>query len=45
MELSRQEYWSGLTSPFPGDFSDPRILPGSSALAGVCFNSEPPLKP
>ena len=29
MELSRQEYWSGLLFPFPGDIPDPGINPGS----------------
>ena len=28
MELSRQESWSGLPFPFPGDLPDPRIEPG-----------------
>ena len=32
MEFSRQEYWSGLPFPFPGDLSDPGIKPGSPAL-------------
>ena len=27
MEFFRQEYWSGLPSPSPGDFSDPGIEP------------------
>ena len=27
MESSRQEYWSGLPFPFPGDLSDPGIEP------------------
>ena len=30
--FSRQEYWSGLPSPFPGDLSDPGIEPRSSTL-------------
>ena len=29
MELSRQEYWSGLPFPTPGDLSDPGIEPAS----------------
>ena len=29
MEFSRQEYWSGLPFPSPGDLPDPRIEPGS----------------
>ena len=32
MEFSRQEYWSGLPFPFPGDLWDPGIKPRSSAL-------------
>ena len=37
MGLSRQEYWSGLPFPPPGDFSNPGIKPkssGSPALTG-----------
>ena len=40
MELSRQEYWSGLAFPTPGDLPDPGIKPGCpafSALAGRFF--------
>ena len=32
MGFSRQEYWSGLTFPSPGDLPDPGIEPGSPAL-------------
>ena len=32
MGFSRQEYWSGLPFPSPGDLPDPGIKPGSSAL-------------
>ena len=32
MEFSRQEYWSGLPCPSPGDFPDPGIDPVSPAL-------------
>ena len=32
MEFSRQEYWSGLLLPSPGDPPDPRIEPWSPAL-------------
>ena len=32
MGFSRQEYWSGLPFPFPGDLSDPGIEPRSPAL-------------
>ena len=48
MGLSRQEYWSGLSFPPPGDLPDPGIEPESlrsPALAGGFFPSEPPGKP
>ena len=32
MEFSRQEYWSGLPCPPPGDFSNPGIKPAAPAL-------------
>ena len=32
MGFSRQEYWSGLPFPSPGDLPDPGIQPGSPAL-------------
>ena len=32
MGFSRQEYWSGLPLPSPGDLPDPGIEPGSPAL-------------
>ena len=32
MEFSRQEYWSGLPFPLPGDLPDPGIEPTSLAL-------------
>ena len=32
MGFSRQEYWSGLPLPSPGDLPNPRIEPGSPAL-------------
>ena len=34
VEFSRQEYWSGLPFPPPGDLPDPRFEPMSTALAG-----------
>ena len=37
MGFSRQEYWSGLPFPPPGDFPDPGIEPVSPALAGGFF--------
>ena len=48
MEFSRQEYWSELPFPTPGDVSNPRIeleSPLSSALAGRFFTTEPTSKP
>ena len=35
--FSRQEYWTGLPFPSPGDLPDPRIDPASPALAGGFF--------
>ena len=32
MRFSRQEYWSGLPFPSPGDLPNPGIEPGSPAL-------------
>ena len=37
MEFSRQEYWSGLPFPSPGDLPDPGIEPGTPVLAGGFF--------
>ena len=45
MEFSRQEYWSGLPFPSPGDLPDPGIEPGSPALQVDSLPSEPPGKP
>ena len=42
MGFSRQEYWSGLSYPPPGDLSDPGIESRSPALAGGFFTTEPP---
>ena len=44
MGFSRQEYWSGLPFPPPGDLPDPGIEPTSLALAGGFFAIEPPGK-
>ena len=44
MELSRQEYWSGLPFPPPGDLPNPGIEPGSPALQTDALPSEPPGK-
>ena len=45
MEFSRQEYWSGLPFPSPGDLPDSGIEPGSPALQADALPSEPPGKP
>ena len=37
LEFPRQEYWSGLPFPSPGDFPDPGIEPVSPALADGFF--------
>ena len=37
MGISKQEYWSGLLFPPPGDLPDPGIKPTSPALAGRFF--------
>ena len=43
--FSRQESWSGLPFPPPGDLPNPGIKPGSPALQVVCLLTEPPGKP
>ena len=45
MGFSRQEYWSGLPFPSPGDLPDPGIKPGSPAFQADALTSEPPGKP
>ena len=45
MEFSRQEYWSRLPFPSPGDLPNPGIEPRSPALQADCLLSEPPGKP
>ena len=45
MEFSREEYWSGLPFPSPGDLPHPGIEPGSPALQAEGLLSEPPGKP
>ena len=42
MVFSRQEYWSGLPFPSPGDLPRPGIKPGSPALQADALLSEPP---
>ena len=41
MGFSRQEYWSGLAFPSPGDLPDPGIGSGSPALQADSLLSEP----
>ena len=41
----RQEYWSGLPVPSPGDFPDSGIEFGSLASAAGFFTTQPPGKP
>ncbi|CAI9176201.1 unnamed protein product [Rangifer tarandus platyrhynchus] len=48
MEFSRQEYWSGLPLPSPGDLPDPGMeptTPVSHSLAGEFFTTASPGKP
>ena len=45
MGFSRQEYWSGLPFPPPGDLPNPGIEPRSPALQADSLPSEPPGKP
>ena len=45
MGFSRQEYWSGLPFPSPGDLPNLGIEPGSPALQTDILPSEPPGKP
>ena len=43
--FSRQEHWSGLPLPPPGDLPHPGMEPMSPALAGGFSTTEPPGKP
>ena len=45
MEFSRQECWSGLPFPSPGNLPDPAIEPRSPVLQADALPSEPPWKP
>ena len=45
MEFFRQEYWSGLPFPPPGDLPNSEMEPGSPALQADALCSEPPGKP
>ena len=42
MKFHRQEHWSRLPFPSPGDLPDPGTEPMSSVLAGGFFTTEPP---
>ena len=44
MEFSRQEYWSGLPFPSPGDLPDLGIEPRSPAMEADSLPTEPPGK-
>ena len=45
MEISRQDYWSGLPRPSPGDLPNPGIELTTPEWAGGFFTAEPPGKP
>ena len=45
MEFSKQEYWSGLPFPSPGDIPDPGVEPRSPTLQADALLSEPSGKP
>ena len=45
MGFPRQEYWSGLLFPSPGDLPNSRTEPMSPALAGRFSITEPPEQP
>ena len=45
MEFPRQEFWSELPFPSPGDLPDSGIKPMSPALVGGFFTTEPPRQP
>ena len=45
MGFSRQECWSGLPFPSPGDLPNPGIEPRSPTLQVDSLSSEPPAKP
>ena len=44
MRFSRQEYWSGLPFPSPGDLPNPGTKPESPAFQADALTSEPPGK-
>ena len=44
MGFSRQDYWSELPFPSPGDLPNPGMEPASPILADGFFTTEPPGK-
>ena len=44
MEFCRQEYWSEVPFPTPGDLPNPGIQPKSPELSGGVFTAELPVK-
>ena len=44
MGFPRQEYWSGLPFPSPGDLPEPGIEPGSPVFQADSLSAEPPGK-
>ena len=45
MGFPRQEYWSGVPFPIPGNLCDPGIEPGSTVFQVESLQSKPPGKP
>ena len=45
MGFPRQEYWSGVPFPPPGDLLSPGTEPPAPALASTFFTTAPPRKP
>ena len=45
MGFPKQEYWSGLLFPSPGDLHDPGIQPMFPALQANSLPTDPPGKP
>jgi len=45
LDFPRQEFWSGLPLPSPGDLPDPGVEPMSPELAGGFFTAKSPGKP
>ena len=41
MEFSRQDYWSGMAFPFPGDLPDPGTEPKSQILYQLSYKGSP----